>query len=417
LSALNLSLDKQSDLNMVLILLGYLHPQFELTCVFPAAAAIFSLYYEPWNVYGIMEAFIKQGSVFNAQPNKEWPFYPRNRRELLVFSRIFEELIKKLVPKVSRHILKLQRLAPDASTIPLPWARLLSELFVGILPMPFVLKIFDSYLVEGFKVIMRYALAHISLLQEKLIEATTFEDFVRTIFESFNEQMSADFQTIFTFKTLQKTAFSFKLSRNILIRFKNRHRNLSLEDFEAGDKALILRPLPKLNRPSSFITESEWTKIWSWVPSRYRILNLELIFTSAEHGHRLAALFDAAAEAEPLLLLIETTDGDTFGAYLSKSLKHRTERKFFGTGETFIFSLKPNPMAYPWQESSNNYHFIYADHSFLAVGCSGGKFGIWIDRDLNQVVSCPCETFNNPALINHESGWSDIYCVEVYRFK
>lgn len=423
LTALHLSDEKMADLNMALLLMGHLNPQLELICIFPVAAALFSLYYDPWDVYGMMEAFLKHGSVINAQSHagvhgKEWPFYPNNRRELLVFGRIFEDLIEKHVPKVARHILKLQHLAADASTVGVPWGRLLSGLFVGILPLSFVLKIFDSYLVEGFKIIIKYGLAHILLLQERLIETFTFEDFANVIFKSFDAHGIGDADMPFNFKTMQKTAFSFKFSRNLLIRFKNRHRKHSLEDFETADKAILLqKPLPKLNRPSTIVTDLEWLKIWGWVPSRHRISNLEVVFASTDHGHRLTALFEAASDSEPLLLVVETTDGNVFGAYLSKSLKNRTCRKFFGTGETFIFNLRPQIVVYPWQESSNNYHFIFADQNFLAVGCSGGKFGIWIDRDLNQVVSCACETFNNPPLVDHENGWSEIYSVELYRFK
>ena len=62
-------------------------------------------------------------------------------------------------------------------------------------------------------------------------------------------------------------------------------------------------------------------------------------------------------------------------------------------GESFIFNLRPSAQVFPWHESHENQQFIYADENFLAIGCSSGKFGIWIDRDLNQVISSPCDTF------------------------
>jgi hypothetical protein len=356
-----------------------------------------------------LEAFAK--GAHGADESKDWPFFPHSRRENLLFGRIFDDLLLKFVPNIHRHVCKLQK--EDSSFNP-RWNRLLNDFFIGVLPVGYILRIFDSYVIEGYKVVIRFALAHIALQQASALRTRHAEDFYRTMFS--NPEADDNF---YPFKLLQKMAYSLKFSRNVLLRIKNRHRKLSLEDFEEGDKAIIMqKSLPKLlNRPSSFVTDSEWSAIWSWIPARFKILDLEMIFTSAEHGHRLATLFDRAGDMEPLLLMVETTDGNIFGAYLSRSLRNRSSRKFFGTGETFPFTLRPAPAHFPWQEHYENHQFIYADENFLAIGCSAGKFGIWIDKDLNQVVSSPCDTFRNHSFIEHESGWSDIYCIEAYRFK
>ncbi len=409
LQALDLEEEQLVELGRILYCIGHRFPHLEFIPILPAIGALLLRVYDPAMTLSCLDAFVK--GVHGADEAKDWPFFPHSRRENLLFSRIFDDLLLKFVPNIHRHVSKLQK---DEASFNPRWNRLLNDFFVGVMPVAYILRIFDSYVIEGYKVVIRYALAHVTLQQGLVLRARNADDYHRAMFP--NPVMNDHF---YPFKLLQKTAHSFKFSRNVLMRIKNRHRKLSLEDFEEGDKAIIMqKALPKLlNRPSSFVTDAEWSAIWSWIPARFKILDLEMVFTSAEHGHRLATLFDRVSDAEPLLLLVETTDGNIFGAYLSKSLRNRSSRKFFGTGETFPFILRPAPVNFPWHEEYENHQFIYADDNFLAVGCSAGKFGIWIEKDLNQVVSSPCDTFKNNSFIEHESGWSDIYCIEVYRFK
>ena len=427
LSPLRLSEPQVQDLTKLLYLIAHRHPHLEFIPIFPAIAGILMSFYPDRIAYSLLEVIIKSGNS-NSSEMKEWPFFPQNRRESLIFSRIFDELLLKFLPNISRHISKLQAREPEFNP---RWNRLLAEFFIGLFPNSFIYKIFDAYLIEGYKVPIRFALAHVVLLQDALLQCQTgseFQDclmncFFRPSIENIYGSTGSTIATAtngfpYPFKVLQKTAYSLKFSRNILVRFTNRHRKLSLEDFEECDRAIIFqKPLPKLSRTSQFLTDQDWANIWSWIPARFKILDLELIFITSEHGYRLGTLFEKAFDCEPLLLLIETTDGNIFGAYLSKSLRNRSSHKFFGTGESFIFNLRPSAQVFPWKESHENLQFIYADENFLAIGCSSGKFGIWIDRDLNQVISSPCDTFRNPSFIDNESGWSDIYCIEVYRFK
>lgn len=46
-------------------------------------------------------------------------------------------------------------------------------------------------------------------------------------------------------------------------------------------------------------------------------------------------------EVEPLIILIKTTEAEIFGAFCSSAWGERKhERKFFGTGETFVFTFE-----------------------------------------------------------------------------
>lgn len=69
---------------------------------------------------------------------------------------------------------------------------------------------------------------------------------------------------------------------------------------------------------------------------------------------------------------------------------------FLGTGETFLFKLRPEIKAFNWTGENN--FFYRVDNQSLIVGSSKGKFGLWIDRDLNNGRSQVCATFDNEPL-------------------
>lgn len=44
-------------------------------------------------------------------------------------------------------------------------------------------------------------------------------------------------------------------------------------------------------------------------------------------------------EVEPVIILVKTLKHEIFGAYCSTKWEERKSQKFFGTGETFVFSF------------------------------------------------------------------------------
>ena len=67
---------------------------------------------------------------------------------------------------------------------------------------------------------------------------------------------------------------------------------------------------------------------------------------------------------------------------------------FRGTGETFVFKLRPDGFKrFPWT-GENNYFYRLTQES-LIVGSGDGNFAIWIDSDFYKGRSAPCSTFDN----------------------
>lgn len=93
---------------------------------------------------------------------------------------------------------------------------------------------------------------------------------------------------------------------------------------------------------------------------------------------------------------------------------------YFGTGETFLFSLFPERTKYPWvgiYGDKNLGHgcelFMAADSKMITIGGGEGQ-AIWMDENIRYGKTDRCTTFNNPPLC--PSGDFEIRVLEVYGF-
>merc|ERR1711871_362057 len=76
---------------------------------------------------------------------------------------------------------------------------------------------------------------------------------------------------------------------------------------------------------------------------------------------------------------------------------------FYGTGESFVFSLRPHAVKYRW--SGRNEYFCLSDGLRLAMGAgtdASGGFAFSLDEDLDAGISNESDTFNNKVLASNE---------------
>jgi len=178
---------------------------------------------------------------------------------------------------------------------------------------------------------------------------------------------------------------------------------------------------------SHTLTIRELLTLWSWLPVRITMYQPILLYTTEEHGCSLTTFYVRVEQHEPTLLMIKTCNNEVFGAYCSSRWCERNQKDdrgnrqaYFGTGETFLFSLYPERAKYPWvgvEADKNVSHgaelFMAADSKMITIGGGEGQ-AIWMDENIRYGKTDHCATFNNPPLC--PSGDFEIRVLEVYGF-
>lgn len=168
--------------------------------------------------------------------------------------------------------------------------------------------------------------------------------------------------------------------------------------------------LPKLLGAGSLLQEDVVWAMRSHIPIRFKYHDWKMIFSTAMHGTSLLTFYKHLDSKSPTILVIKDTDGHIFGGFASQPW--HVSKTFFGTGESFLFSVFPNFAVYTWTGADDFY--CIGKRDFLAMGGGGasGRYGLWLDSELSAGTSEVCKTFLNRRLsLNEEFNCS---LVEVY---
>ncbi|KAL1512576.1 hypothetical protein ABEB36_002148 [Hypothenemus hampei] len=192
-------------------------------------------------------------------------------------------------------------------------------------------------------------------------------------------------------------------------------------------RTLSMGVYPIQNVDSRILDQQDLLTLWSWLPVRITMYQPILLYTTEEHGCSLTTFYVRVEQHEPTLLMIKTCNNEVFGAYCSSRWCERNQKDdrgnrqaYFGTGETFLFSLYPERAKYPWvgvDGDRNVSHgaelFMAADSKMITIGGGDGQ-AIWMDENIRYGKTDRCATFNNPPLC--PSGDFEIRVLEVYGF-
>ncbi|XP_026206867.1 TBC1 domain family member 24 isoform X1 [Anabas testudineus] len=367
--------------------------------------------------------------------------------------------------------------AQDVMDVYADWQRWV----LGDLPFSHVVRVLDVYLVEGYKILYRVAIALLKFYRKHKVgdkggrgnpqEQQQDSGKVKADIQAFIKGIGS---TITPEKLLEK-AFSIRLfsRKEITLLQLTNEKSLHQKGITVKQKRSRQNVHLALN-PDTFSSEIVSTKemrdIWSWIPERFALCQPQLLFTTSTHGCSLNRFYSHCEGHEPTLLLIRTTDGDVCGAFLSTDWEERKRGgnalSFFGTGECFVFRLKPEMERYEWvvirhpelassiktqgqedtassedktpdnnsllqqeKPSSNLSPFLSAHHfnlnsrntsmfmagNFDSIIVGGGDGNaLYIDSELNHGRTGRCTTFDNPPLC---SETFQVSLLEVWGFQ
>ena len=133
------------------------------------------------------------------------------------------------------------------------------------------------------------------------------------------------------------------------------------------------------------------------------------VFHTHADGYSLPTLYRKAAPFADCVLVVVSKSGHTMAAFTCRPW--RTQRHFFGTGETMLFELQPEQQVHKWTQ--HNKLFQLAKPQALALGGGGDGFALYLSDTLQKGTSAASATFGNPgSLLGDEQ--CEIICVELW---
>ncbi|KAG7202612.1 hypothetical protein KM043_009798 [Ampulex compressa] len=157
--------------------------------------------------------------------------------------------------------------------------------------------------------------------------------------------------------------------------------------------------VPDLVGTTEILSDEHREQLCRHLPARAEGYLWTLVFSTSQHGFSLNSMYRKMAKIEsPILLVIEDTEGNVFGALTSCAL-HVSDH-FYGTGESLLFRFTPRFQAFNW--TGDNLYFIKGNNESLAIGAGDGRFGLWLDGDLYQGRTQSCSTYGNEPLAPRE---------------
>ncbi|XP_055839132.1 GTPase-activating protein skywalker isoform X9 [Episyrphus balteatus] len=306
------------------------------------------------------------------------------------------------------------------------------------LPFQHLVRVMDCFFHEGIKVFYRISLVILNLFQKECTSNNEWspdniKNDIGNALIKFCKKLPVSpaklLQSAFSIRGLSSTYISrifiktemLLKSRSVLSGSKQLVRSRSSDNLPTSQSQVNIQMM------SHTLTIRELFTLWSWLPVRITMYQPVLLYTTEEHGCSLTTFYVRVEQHEPTLMMIKTCNNEVFGAYCSSRWFERNvkddkgqRQAYFGTGETFLFSLYPERAKYPWVGiegdkglGHSSELFMAADAKMITIGGGEGQ-AIWMDENIRFGKTDSCKTFNNPPLC--PTGDFEIRVLEVYGF-
>ncbi|KAJ3146047.1 hypothetical protein HDU86_000546 [Geranomyces michiganensis] len=338
----------------VLCIIAHDFPNLEYCPFVPACVALLAHHMRDEDeLLGATVAIVKRsmarqqtGSAGN-KGEDSWAFFPTYRKEVKFLLRAFGNTLHQANKKLHLKLTEMHETSPEPI-----WTTWLTGMFIDVLPQPALWRMLDCFLLEGYKALFRFGLGMLLLQRDAIMQAPDLG--------AVRQLVSPESPALNPSAALCKAADGITINKADVRNVQNHHRTLasiSTSDdiheahyrFQRGLPKIVAGTAPE-ETLSSVLSDEHWVALWSWIPPSKRVESLELVFTTKEHGTHISNLFRRSEGRFPLILVISTTEGAIFGAYLSHPFPSPGEKSgdWYGNGETFLFTMEPYAKLYPW---------------------------------------------------------------------
>lgn len=126
-----------------------------------------------------------------------------------------------------------------------------------------------------------------------------------------------------------------------------------------------------------------------------------LLYSTRGNGFSLTTLYHQLNPFKgPVLIAVKDELGCVFGAFVNQSLRPR--QGHYGNGECFLWRKSDSDTFTKYPSTGKNNYFVISEPDYLAIGCGGGKFGLWLEKELFKGISDPVPTFDNEQLSSNQ---------------
>lgn len=390
----------------LLCIIATVHPEIEFSPFMPAIVVILLGFMKEAEAFAVIEAMInstKKAKVEEEKGEKKSVFKQLlflNRTDFVVFTKSFDSFMKKKYSKLVKKISDLGVSLEDAAR------SLFESFFSDFLSHPIILRIFDAFINEGVRIIFRVAAALITSFKFTILPISTHDEF-REYFIQYSLQQD---------ERMLKQAFGITISDSKIRKLNKTHLSsaiISTSSDSLQDAGRVYYR-PKMSTTSEIISYPDLEAIWSFLPRRFIITDPVLLFTTTKNGFNIRTMIESTKGIFPILGIVKARDY-AFGFYCPDSLYGAEQDKAIGTGESFVFSIRPEMKMFPWTRKNNSFFILSNRNHLLTVGSGGTGAGIVLTEDLN-VQSWACATFDNIPLAGKIGTEKEIPCtvVEVY---
>ncbi|XP_056102183.1 TBC1 domain family member 24-like isoform X2 [Rhinichthys klamathensis goyatoka] len=274
------------------------------------------------------------------------------------------------------------------------------------LPFAYAIRVLDVYLMEGYKVLYRVALALLSLYKVSVSSRVAHVDDFRQDMKSFVENVARHS----TIDALLQRAFKIQLpTRNQLTYLFNANKHALIHK-DIHNKSSY-QAMDFQNFSSSVVTETEMRVVWAWIPERFALFNPVQLFSTNAHGRSLSLFYSKVEGHDPTVLLLKTADEE-----LRPGMERyqRTVLQISGMSEKSDQTLsassrinthvdRPTAASQDQRYKSSSFctlstfKFMAGDDETLFIGGDGGH-ALNLQADLTAGYSESCDTFESPPL-------------------
>lgn len=169
------------------------------------------------------------------------------------------------------------------------------------------------------------------------------------------KQKTNDYKFQLMMQTKWRALAETKLS-NEQKKFINEQLKDEIQNTQTQQLTVTLPGEKQPKKKFDYLSKLQLEALWVWLPQRLQIKEIQMIFTTEQHGRSLITFYNLCANEEPTILLIKTQKDQVFGAFCSHAW--RRSNQYYGNGESFLFKLAPQMGKFGWTSSQPPYFMV-----------------------------------------------------------